>query len=172
MKHAQDPPHSLGHLLVGGKSGDDLRLDLAASGIALNESAELLLSRPEILMPEPVELSLVAVSIADLGLGDGGRLEEVFAAAMQQGLALCPLATAAYLRLVHTERESSDSELRRQRPPEGALNIGSPVLDPQFEVPKGFYLRTVDGQRWLRSYRCDLDYILPPSMIYVFARAE
>ncbi|WP_380016178.1 hypothetical protein [Deinococcus oregonensis] len=162
----------LGQLTVGGRSSDDLRLALSTSGVALNESAELLLNRPEILMPEPVELSLVAVSIAALGLGDGGCLEEVFTAALEQGLALCPLATAVHLRLVHTERESSDPELRRQRPPEGALNIGSPILDPNVELPKGFYLRTVNGQRWLRGYQCDLAFVLPPAMTYVFARAE
>ena len=158
--------------MVSGGVKDDLRLALSTSGVALNESAELLLSRPEIIVPKPVELSLVAVSIAALGLGDGGCLEEVFAAAVQHGLALCPLATAVHLRLVHTERESSDSEFRRQRPPEGALHIGSPILDQHFEVPKGFYLRTVKGQRWLRGYRCDLDVVLPPMMTFVFARAE
>jgi hypothetical protein len=163
---------TLGQLKVGGGSADDLRRALSTAGVALNESAELLLARPEILMPAPVELSLVAVSIAALGLTDGGCLEEVFAAATEQGLALCPLATAVHLRLVHSERESSDPELRRQQPPEGALKIGSPILDRHFETPKGFYLRTVKGQRWLRGFRCDLDFVLPPTMTYVFARAE
>lgn len=162
----------LGRLTVSSEPGTDLRLALSASGVILNESAELLLDRPEIVIPEPVELSLVAVSIAALGLGDGGHLEEVFAAALEQGLMLCPLATAVHLRLVHTEPESSDPELRRQRPPEGALNIASPILDSHFEVPKGFYLRTVTGQRWLRGYRCSLDFVLPPIMTYVFARAQ
>jgi len=90
---------------------------------------------------------------------------------MEQGLALCPLATAVHLRLVHTERESSDPELRRQQPPEGALKIASPILDPHLEIPKGFYLRTVEGQRWLRGYWCSLDFVLPPTMTYVFAHA-
>lgn len=162
----------LGRITVGGLSGKELRLALTTSGVQLNENAEWLLERPEMLLPQPVELSLVAVSVNELGLEDGACLEEVYTAAQERGLALCPLATAAYLRLVHTEQESSDPELRRQRPPEGALHIASPILDPQFEVPKGFYLRTVDGQQWLRGYRCDLDYALPPTMTYVFARPE
>lgn len=46
----------------------------------------------------------------------------------------------------------------------------SDALAPHFEVPKGFYLRTVNGQRWQRRYRCDLNVVLPPPMTSVSAR--
>lgn len=161
----------LGVLRIGELTTRGLRTALEAMDAGLNDSAELLLGRPEMAVPEPVDLALVSCSVRDLGLPGGGTLDEVFAAARAMGLALCPLATGPYLRLVHREAASRDRALHRRRPPEAALHVASQPLDPRFEVPKGFYLRTVEGRRWLRGYRCSDDYVVPPDTVHVFTRA-
>lgn len=160
----------LGTLRVGTMSEAQLRAALASAAVQLNEHAKALLARREFISPGPVTLPLVACTVSDLGFPGGATLEQTYAAASERGLALCPLATGAYLRLAHREPESSDPVLSRHRPPDAALHVASPILDPAFDVPKGFYLRTVDGVRWLRGYRCDLDYVVGPETRYVFAR--
>lgn len=164
-----EPPWThLGAVDVGGRGRTELRAALADAGIAVNESAEILLGLDAIEAGAGV-LDLASATPADLGLAGGGSLPAIFAAASEQGLALCPLATAPFLRLVHREDESVDPELRRHRPPDGALHVASPLPPGGTDIPTGFYLRTVSGQRWLRGYRCDADYRLPPDAVFVFA---
>lgn len=163
------PGRHLGALDVGRTSVEDLRAELDAAGVRRNESAEHLLGRDEVVLPAPTTLELVSVTVAALGLTHGGRLPEIFAAAVRAGLDLCPLATAPYLRLRHRERESKDPELRRQRPPDGALHVASAPVSTDVGTPKGFYLRTVGGVLWLRGYRCDDEYLMAPTAAYVFA---
>jgi hypothetical protein len=75
------------------------------------------------------------------------------------GLALCPADTAPYLRLAMTwQRNAPDSELSAGRSPAGALKVAAPLLSDDLEYPKGFYLRVIDQQPWLRGYRCDFAY--------------
>lgn len=155
-------------ITVGILSVDALRMALEAQGVQLNERAETLLARDEMATPV-VTLDLVTSTPAALGFPEGATLPNFYDAAIAAGLQLCPLATGAYLRLVHQETESLDPELHRHRPPDESLTVASPILDPSFEVPKGFYLRTVDGVRWLRGHRCDDEYVLPPSTVFVFA---
>lgn len=163
-------PAPLVSLTIGGLSRTELLAALTADGVGLNESAEALLAQPEIECPVQT-LELATARPVDLSLIDDAPLREVYAAAQEQGLELCPLATGPFLRLAHQEAASTDSALRRQRPPEGALHIASEILDPSFDAPKGFYLRTVEGRRWLRGYRCDDEYVVPPETTYVFARS-
>ena len=97
--------------------------------------------------------------MSELGLVDGGTLPEVFAAAARQELALCPPDTAPYLRVAMTWQENApDSVLSAGRSPAGALKVASAPLSDDDEYPKGFYLRVVDHEPWLRGYRCDLEY--------------
>ncbi|GAA1396909.1 hypothetical protein GCM10009599_25300 [Luteococcus peritonei] len=161
----------VGHFSVGGQDPEELRTALREAGIRLNEYAELLLARPEMTTGEPMDVTLMACRIEELGLPDGGTLPQVYAAAAAHGLAPCPLPTAAHLRLQHHERPSSEPALRRGRPPEGALYVASPPLSQDPELPRGFYLRTVQGVRWLRGYRCDDEYVHPPESCQVFRLA-
>lgn len=163
--------HDLGEVVIGDLTCEQLRSALHDQQVGLNENAEALLARAEMATPVTT-LQLVTLTPADLGFPEGAPLGTVYEAAVDQGFRLCPLATGPYLRLVHREDGSDDPELRRHRPPEGALHVASPVLDPDYEVPKGFYLPTVSGQRWLRGYRCDDEYVVPPETVYVFALAE
>ena len=52
--------------------------------------------------------------------------------------------------------------------PVGSLTIAAqpPSDDPSF--PTGFYLRALDGTRWLRGFRCDADHRFAPGDRFLF----
>jgi hypothetical protein len=55
--------------------------------------------------------------------------------------------------------QSNAPDLSAGRAPTGAIHVASEPLSRDVEYPKGFYLRIVDGQAWLRGYRCDDTYV-------------
>lgn len=150
-------------LVLGGLSRDVLREALAAQGIALNAYAETLLERSAFDDRTERTVRVTRRSVAELGLPEGGTLPQVLAATAGVGLRPCPLTTGPYLRLAMTDQEQApDAVLSAGRAPTGALHVLSSPLSEDHEVPKGFYLRVVDGTVWLRGYRCDDEYVLPP----------
>ncbi|WP_192796768.1 hypothetical protein [Serinicoccus kebangsaanensis] len=40
----------------------------------------------------------------------------------------------------------------------GSIHVASEPLSEDEAYPKGFYLRVVDDEPWLRGYRCDDSY--------------
>lgn len=158
-------------VVVGGSARAALRRRLRESGIRLNEHAETLLRDIDIDLAavDAETLTLVDRSVAELGLTDGGTLPEIFAAARRQGYALCPPETGPYLRLALTAQEQSpDQVMSTGRAPRGALTVASEPLNSDHEYPKGFYLRVVDGEAWLRGYRCDDEFVFSPEDRFVF----
>ncbi|MFE4469392.1 hypothetical protein ACFRFH_11300 [Leifsonia sp. NPDC056824] len=146
-------------LSVGGATRTELRAALQSHGVLLNAHAETLLDHEAFDVREPVELTIVERSVGELGLGDGGTLPEVYAAAQQQGLSLCPPDTGPYLRLaMRSQPNAPDSVLSAGRSPTGSIKVAAAPLSADVEFPKGFYLRVVDGVPWLRGYRCDDEY--------------
>lgn len=147
---------------VGGQARADLLRELQKAGVQLNTHAETLLARPEFDAPRGQSLRIVERTVAELGLPEGGGQSQVFAAAQSQDLALCPLVTGPYLRLAHRQQATApDSVLCAGRAPTGAIHVASAPVSADVEVPKGFYLRVVDDQLWLRGYRCDEAYVWP-----------
>ncbi|MCY1241037.1 hypothetical protein D9M72_539170 [compost metagenome] len=63
---------------------------------------------------------------------------------------------------------SSDSVMSSGRAPDGALTVASEALSRDDDYPKGFYLRVVDGQAWLRGYRCDDEHTWSPDDRFIF----
>jgi len=158
-------------LCVGGVSRTDLRAALRSHGVLLNAHAETLLDHEAFDLRDPVELTVVERGVGELGLGDGGTLQEVYAAAREQGLSLCPPDTGPYLRLAMRAQENApDSVLSAGRSPAGAVKVAAAPLSDDVEFPKGFYLRVVDGVQWLRGYRCDDEYRFAASDRFAFTR--
>ena len=156
-------------LQVGGLTPDELRTALRVHGILLNTHAETLLGHRVFDPRDREEISIVEREAGDLGLSTGATLPEIFQAAQEQGLALCPPDTGPYLRLALTRQASApDSVLSAGRSPAGALTVASAPLSDDDEFPKGFYLRVVDGQQWLRGYRCDDEYRFSPEDRFAF----
>ncbi len=111
--------------------------------------------------------------MAELGLPDGGSLSQILEAAQQQNLLLCPADTGPYLRLALDEQATSpDSVMSSGRAPTGSLTVASAPLTEDDEYPKGFYLRVVDDQPWLRGYRCDDEHVWSSDDRFVFRVPE
>lgn len=139
--------------------------------VEMNDSASILLSHPVFDCPEPQRVTLVECSVTGLGLAVGGKLSEIFAAAEESGLRLCPPTTAPYLRLaLASQPTAADTVMSSGRAPSGSLTIASPPLHSDPEYPKGFYLRVVTDQSWLRGYRCDEEHRWDENDRFVFAR--
>ena len=155
---------------VGGLSRDELLAALDAAGIRLNTFAETLLAGPIFATRSSSRrVRLAERSPSDLGLPDGGSLSQIHRAARNHGLLPCPLETAPYLRLALTEQDPApDSLMSTGRAPAGSLTVASPVDGVDDDKPKGFYLRVVDGQPWLRGFRCDDAHVWSPGDRFVF----
>ena len=144
---------------TGGLEQEALRAHLKTQHILLNDYAEMLLeSQFFTVSPKARTTSFQILTIAELGLATGGTLPEVYHAASTQQLALCSYEEAVYLRLALTEQADSslkDGRYSTNEAPAEAFTVASPVVTPDDNFPKGFYLRQIDGEVWLRGYCCD-----------------
>ena len=154
---------------VGGLSRSELESQLASNGVLLNVHAETLLSNAIFDRQPPRVINLVERSVADLGLAEGATLPTIFRIAQEQGLALCPADTGPYLRLALEDQiEAPDAILTSGRAPTASLTVASAPLEEDDEYPKGFYLRVITGQKWLRGYRCDHEHVWSGDDRFVF----
>lgn len=157
-------------LQIGGRSRHELTQSLREAGVQLNAFAETLLERPEFENPTSQSLDVVVRTVGELGHPDGAVQSEIFAAAAAHGLELCPLLAGPDLRLALLHQaDAPDSVLSGGKAPTGAIHVASAPLSDDVDYPKGFYLRVVDGQPWLRGYRCDDTYRWPAEATLAFA---
>lgn len=158
---------------VGGVSREELLARLRSDGVLLNAHAETLIAGPgfdDVSGREVV--SVTERSLIDLGLVDGASLSQIYARAGAHGLRLCPPVTGPYLRLAMREQASApDAVLSSGRAPSGSLTVAASAPWNDDELPKGFYLRVIEGQTWLRGYRCDDEHIWSPDDRFVFRSA-
>lgn len=155
--------HSLGlegrTVRVGGQPRRALLQSLREFGVRLNAHAETLLEHPVFDNPESRDLQLVERTVQQLGLSVGGTQSQVFEAARTHGFQLCPVISGPFLRLAMMDQPNApDSVLSAGRAPTGAIHVASKPLSSDEAYPKGFYLRVVDDEVWLRGYRCDNTY--------------
>ncbi len=148
---------------AGGHSRAEVQRFLHTADVLLNVHAETLLAHPAFDNPVRQNLRIVERTVEELGFAHGAVQSQIFSAARNHGLALCPLVTGPYLRLAMMGQPNApDSVLSAGRAPTGAIHVASEPLSEDVEYPKGFYLRVVDGQAWLRGYRCDDTYVWAP----------
>lgn len=102
-------------------------------------------------------LSVLVITPSDLGAPFGATLAELVEHAAQRELEPCPLAVAPYLLL-------QDILLAKDE----YVTLASLPIAKEETYPRGLYLRKRDDGLWLRGYRCDDDFIFPPSMKFVF----
>lgn len=165
-----DSAHLEGYeVRVGGLSRPQLLASLSSHGVHLNVHAETLLASEAFDGQAARPIVVSERTVAELGFAHGAPLSRIFEAARQQGMSLCPSDAGPYLRLaVNEQMASSDSVMSAGHAPEGALTVASAPMTEDDEFPKGFYLRVVDGQSWLRGYRCDDEYIWSPHDRFIF----
>ena len=160
--------HSLS-LRVGGLTRPDLQKALAVAGVRLNAHAETLLENAVFDTTEAETIDIVRCSVSDLGLTRGASLPRILGGAREHGLLPCPPVTGPYLRLATPDQATApDSVMSNGRAPTGAVTVASEPLRVGDDYPRGFYMRVVDGQPWLRGYRCRDDHLWSPEDRFVF----
>jgi len=158
---------------IGGMSRSALLALLREHGVRLNEAAEALFEDPRFTTPGRRRVvGIAALSVAELGFGDGARYGQLIARARESGLVECPLELGPHLRLQFPEQPAVADGLpsTRGRAPPGSLTITSPPLDEDEATPKGFYLRRVANVSWLRAYRSGSGHVWSPEDLLVFSK--
>ena len=142
---------------------------LQNSGVEVNTSAGILLDDAVFDDPRLQHPTVVERSVSELGLADGASLSQIFEAAQACGLRLCPPTMGPYLRLaLHSQKTAPDAIMSNGQAPSGSLTVASAPLRPDADYPKGFYLRVISGQSWLRGYRSDDEHVWNPADRFVF----
>lgn len=154
---------------IGTMTRPQLQEALRNADVELNDSGLILLDDPIFDSVKPETVTVVEYSLIELGLEDGAVLSRIFRAGHEKGVYLCPPTTGPYLRLMMlTQRTAPDAIMSNGQAPSGSLTIASPPLQSDVAFPKGFYLRVVNGQHWLRGYRCDDEHAWDPQDRFVF----
>lgn len=148
---------------------------LHQAGVRLNEAAETLFADDRFTtVSEKVVVETVAVTVQSLGLPKGGTFASICERASSEGLTLCPLELGPHLRLQLTDQP--EGSLGKQWPahcaPAGSITVVSAPLADDDAVPKGFYLRRIEGTLWLRGYWSSPGHVWSPHDVLVFARAQ
>lgn len=154
---------------VGGLSRRQLMDALSAQGIQLNGHAETLMR--DVVFDEQAsrQVAVTERTVAELGFPHGATLTQILDSAPQLGLMPCAADTAPFLRMALNEQAASRNSLMSSgSAPDGALTVAAEALSEDNEYPKGFYLRVVDGQAWLRGYRCDDEHIWSADDRFIF----
>jgi hypothetical protein len=140
---------------IGGIVRSELLSVLRERNVQLNEAAEALFQdhRFTTLARQHV-VEVAALSVAELGFGEGASYWQLVARALELGLTECPLELGPHLRLQFlAQPDGADgTPLTHGRAPPGSITVASSPLDEGDETAKGFYLRRVDAVLWLRGY--------------------
>ncbi len=120
------------------KSHEELRLSLLDGGCKIGVWGGDILKEVQV-ASEPIEVELVAVTVAELGFSDGAKRSEIYSKAQSLGLELCPAEVGPQLRLQYLG----------QPPNQWLLLIAmEPIVDSDV-APRVFYLGHDSGGRWL-----------------------
>ena len=146
-------------ILVGGMGKAELIAQIRSAGIKTNKYAEILFNSPKLKTSSSVTaIKIVEVSVKNIGLPDGGTMENIVSKASNHGLALCSLELALRLRLNYLNQAEGPY-----------LTVASEKLETDNEFPSGLYLRKLGDGLWLRGYRASDDYIWAPDSLFVFS---
>jgi len=158
---------------VGGLTKSQLMMKLQENSIMLNEYGERLFADEKFTISDTkYRIETVEVTVSDLGFLEGATTPEIFNRASELGLELCPIELGPYLRLeYHDQPEGNlrNSDLQHQAP-SGSITIASEALTEDDDFPKGFYLRQINGELWLRGYRADDLHVWNPGDHFIFVK--
>lgn len=160
---------------IGGASKADLLSHLRLAEVRLNESAEVLFADDRFTTSAVRSLIEIAeLSVASLGFRDGATFDQIVQQAEAAGLSLCPLELGPHFRLQYTAQPegSLGRPPSQHRAPPGSITVASEPLADDDGIPKGFYLRRIEGVLWLRGYRSSPDHNWSPEDFLVFARTR
>ncbi|MFV8829822.1 helicase [Alkalihalobacterium sp. APHAB7] len=156
---------------VGGLTKSQLYAKMQQYSILMNEYGDRLFSDERFPTSNTkYRLKTVELTVMDLGFPDGGTTDQVFKRASELGLDLCPLELGPYLRLEYMDQPESCSvsPSQQHQAPTGSITIASEIIAEEDEFPKGFYLRRMKGELWLRGYIADHLHVWNPDDHFIF----
>ena len=156
-------------------SRSELLAALREHNIQLNQYAEALFDdRRFTTLRRQHVVEIVALSVAELGFGEGATYGQIIARALESGWVECPLELGPHLRMQFPDQpDGADGKpLTHGRAPPGSITVASPPLDDSDETAKGFYLRRVESVLWLRGYRSWSGHIWGPEDVFVFSKGR
>ncbi len=160
---------------VGGLTKSQLIMKFQEYSILLNEYGERLLADDKFKTSDTkYRLQTVELTVGDLGFFEGATTPQIFKRAIELGLELCPLELGPYLRLEYLDQPEvySGNPKQRHQAPSGSITIASEVLTEDDDFPKGFYLRRMNGELWLRGYRADHLHVWNPGDHFIFCQTK
>lgn len=162
-------------LQIGGLTKRQLIQKLQAHSISLNEFGEKLICDDKFTTSESkYSLTIVELSVRNLGFPDGATMPQLFKQANELGLELCPLELGPYLRLEYLDQPEGNigNLLQQNQAPSGSITIASEIIKDDDDFPKGFYLRKIDGVLWLRGYLADNLHVWKPEDQFIFRQTK
>ena len=158
----------------GGESKGSLLERLSAAQVQINPVGLKLFSDERFctsLQPQVATVHLI--SVFGLGLVRGGVMAQILSAAEAQGLSVCPLEVAPHFRLQLLDQDEGavGSPQRQNQAPPGSITVVSAPLSSDDEVPKGFYLRRIEGKLWLRGYTSWAGHVWQPEDLLALSSA-
>ncbi len=97
-------------LTIGGMTSDQLQKELETKKIGVGSFSKSMMRNKDFeTKATPEDLSLIRLTVADLGFSDGATTDEIYAKAKSLGLKLCPSETGQYLLLKYKNHISYDS---------------------------------------------------------------
>jgi hypothetical protein len=159
---------------VGGLTNLQLIHSLKQNSILMNEYAERLLADEKFTTSETTyNLNTVQITVKDLGYPDGATLPQIYERAIELGLELCPLELGPFLRLAYLDQPEGDrGNNSKHQAPSGSITVASEIVREDDDFPKGFYLRKINGELWLRGYIADHLHIWNPSDQFIFCKSN
>jgi hypothetical protein len=158
---------------VGGMSKAELLAALQGRGIRLNEAGRVLFAHGGFTtLPATTSIETVELSVAHLGYESGTTFARIKVRAAELGLTMCPLELGPHLRLQWSDQPEGfiGHPHSEHRAPPGSITVASDPLSDDYETPKGFYLRCIEGVLWLRGYWAAPDDVRSPADRLVFCR--
>jgi hypothetical protein len=115
-------------------------------------------------------MCLCPITVGNLGFAEGATTAQIFKKACELGVELCALEFEPYLRLEFLDQPEGDSgtSLQQVRSSKRFHHNSTEILTENDDFPKGFYLRRINGELWLRGYIADDLHVWNPNDHFIF----
>lgn len=143
-------------------------------GQASLAEVQAVLAEREVVEPESglLKWATVELTVRDLGFPQGATTADLCAQAVLLGLQLCPLELGPHLRLHYLDQPKGywGQPIRQHQAPSRSITILSASLLEDDDFPKGFYIRKIKGELWIRGYRARVDHLWEADDHLLFCR--
>ncbi|MBP2078422.1 helicase [Oceanobacillus polygoni] len=175
MKIYPDCPVITRTIEIGGLTNIQLTQKMQQHAIMMNEYGERLLTDERFTTSETTySLKTIELTVRNLGFPDGATLPTIFKRASELGLELCPHELGPHLRLKYLDQPEGHSGISssQHQAPSGSITIASEIISEDDDFPKGFYIRKINDELWLRGYVADHLHVWNPNDHFIFCQAK